>query len=91
MIDPVVKDEILEDLEAMTPEQQREAARLVRLVLEGREASDESPRPGVFPPREKDPEERRRIVRRVVERMKSNPIPEGAPRRFTRDELHERR
>jgi hypothetical protein len=38
-----------------------------------------------------DPEERKRVLREVVERMKANPIPEGAPRRFTRDELHERR
>lgn len=29
MVDPAIKDQILEDLEALTPEQQREAARRV--------------------------------------------------------------
>lgn len=38
-----------------------------------------------------DPEERERRLRELVERMKANPLPEGAPRRFTREELHERR
>jgi len=44
----------------------------------------------VQPPGESDPEERKRILREVVERMKRNPIPPHSPR-FTRDELHERR
>ena len=38
-----------------------------------------------------DPEERARILKEVVENMKSNPLPADAPRRFTREELHERR
>ena len=91
MVDPAVKEQILEDLEHMTEEQQREAARCVHLLRLPGEALEESHAPGVYPPTEKDPEERRRILQRVVERMKSNPISEGAPRRFTRDELHERR
>lgn len=38
-----------------------------------------------------DPEERAHLLRELVERIKANPLPEGAPRRFTREELHERR
>lgn len=38
-----------------------------------------------------DPDERRRVLGEVVEAMNANPIPETAPRRFSRDELHERR
>lgn len=41
-------------------------------------------------PAVKDPEERKRILRAMIERMKQNPIPADAPR-FSRDELHERR
>ncbi len=37
-----------------------------------------------------DTDGRARILRSMVERMKANPIPAGAPR-FTREELHERR
>jgi len=37
-----------------------------------------------------DPDERRRILRQVTARMQNNPLPSGA-RRFSRDELHERR
>ncbi len=37
-----------------------------------------------------DPDERRRILRQVTARMQNNPLPPGA-RRFSRDELHERR
>ena len=48
----------------------------------------ESPR--VLPPEEKDPEERKRILKEVVESMGQNPFPENAPR-FTREEMHERR
>ena len=44
----------------------------------------------IIPPRVQDPEERKRIIERMVERMKANPIPAAAPR-FTREELHERR
>jgi len=50
-----------------------------------------SPRPGVEPPKITDPEERKRILRSVVESMLNSPLPENAPERFTRDELHERR
>lgn len=45
---------------------------------------------GVLPPLAADPEERRRILKSVVDRMMQNPISHDAPR-FTRDELHERR
>jgi predicted DNA-binding antitoxin AbrB/MazE fold protein len=44
----------------------------------------------VLPPEEKDPDERKRILKEVVEDMRSNPFPENAPR-FTREDLHERR
>lgn len=43
-----------------------------------------------IPPKVTDPEERKRILARLVERMLANPIPTNAPR-FTREELHERR
>jgi len=38
-----------------------------------------------------DPEERAKILERLIERMRNNPIPAGAPRKFTREEMHERR
>jgi predicted DNA-binding antitoxin AbrB/MazE fold protein len=53
----------------------------VELIVEG---------PLTLPPTEKDPEERKRLLRAMIERMKTNPIPADAPR-FSRDELHERR
>ncbi len=46
--------------------------------------------PRVIPPAVADPLERRRILKRMVERMRANPIPANASR-FTREELHERR
>jgi predicted DNA-binding antitoxin AbrB/MazE fold protein len=46
--------------------------------------------PHIIPPTVTDPEERKRILKRMVERMRANPIPANAPR-FTREELHERR
>jgi predicted DNA-binding antitoxin AbrB/MazE fold protein len=46
--------------------------------------------PRVIRPEEKDPAEKRRILKAMIERMKQNPIPADAPR-FSRDELHERR
>ena len=55
-----------------------------RVVLSINKASN------VAPPEVESPEERRRILREVVERMMRNPIPPDSPR-FTRDELHERR
>ncbi|HEX8069104.1 MAG TPA: antitoxin family protein [Pyrinomonadaceae bacterium] len=47
--------------------------------------------PRRIPPTVTDPEERARILKEVVESMRSNPLPADAPRRFTREELHERR
>jgi predicted DNA-binding antitoxin AbrB/MazE fold protein len=44
-----------------------------------------------IPPNVTDPEERKRIMDELVKNMRSNPIPADAPRRFTREELHERR
>lgn len=35
-------------------------------------------------------QQRERVLARLVERMRNNPIPAGAPARFTRDELHDR-
>jgi predicted DNA-binding antitoxin AbrB/MazE fold protein len=46
--------------------------------------------PRVLPPEETDPEERKRILREVVEDMRRHPFPQNAPR-FTREEMHERR
>ena len=46
--------------------------------------------PKVTPPSVTDPNERARIMRELIARMQSNPIPADAPR-FTREELHERR
>ncbi len=43
-----------------------------------------------LPPAEAEPEKRAQVLRRMVERMKANPLPAGAPR-FMREELHERR
>ncbi len=52
----------------------------VELIVQG---------PVVIPPSVTDPEERALIRKRVVERMRQNPIPADAPR-FTREQLHER-
>jgi len=52
----------------------------VELIVQG---------PVVIPPSVADPQERARIRKRVVERMRQNSIPAEAPR-FTREELHER-
>jgi predicted DNA-binding antitoxin AbrB/MazE fold protein len=46
--------------------------------------------PDTIPPSVTDPEKRKRIINRMVERMRANPIPANAPH-FTREELHERR
>lgn len=46
--------------------------------------------PHILPPTVTDPEERKRILRELVENMRNNPIPANAPH-FTREELHERR
>ena len=43
-----------------------------------------------LPPAVTNPEQRNRVLRRITDRMKQNPIPADAPR-FTRDELHDRR
>lgn len=48
----------------------------------------ESPR--VLPPLVTDPDERKRILEKLVKNMRDNPIPANAPH-FTREELHERR
>lgn len=45
--------------------------------------------PILIPPLEPDPEKQAEVRKRLVERMRNNPIPADAPR-FTRDELHER-
>jgi predicted DNA-binding antitoxin AbrB/MazE fold protein len=47
--------------------------------------------PYLLPPKVTDPEERARILKELVQNMRDNPIPADAPRRFTREELHERR
>ncbi len=45
--------------------------------------------PVVIPASVTDAQERTRIRKRVVERMRQNPIPADAPR-FSREQLHER-
>ena len=45
---------------------------------------------GAIPPLIQDPEERRRNLKAVADRMMQNPISPDAPK-FTRDDLHERR
>ena len=47
--------------------------------------------PYTIPPEITDPEERKRVMAELLKRMSENSIPADAPRRFTRDELHERR
>ena len=47
-------------------------------------------RPKIIPASVKDPQERARIRREVVERMQKHPLSADAPR-FTREQLHERR
>jgi predicted DNA-binding antitoxin AbrB/MazE fold protein len=44
----------------------------------------------VLPPEVKEIQERKRILKIVVERMQQNPTPAGAPH-LTRETLHERR
>jgi predicted DNA-binding antitoxin AbrB/MazE fold protein len=46
--------------------------------------------PYTIQPSVTDPDERKRIINRMIERMRANPIPANAPH-FTREELHERR
>ncbi len=53
----------------------------VELIVQG---------PFIFPPRVNKSEERETILRKVVERMQQNPIPEGVPQ-LTREVLHDRR
>ncbi len=53
----------------------------VELILRG---------PTILPPEVTEPEERARILARLVDRMQQNPIPAEAPP-LTRESLHERR
>ncbi len=45
--------------------------------------------PALIQPTVTDTEERKRILRELIQNMRDNPIPANAPR-FTREELHER-
>lgn len=45
----------------------------------------------VIEPTITDPEERRKVLEKLFQSMDENPIPPDAPRKFTREELHERR
>lgn len=58
---------------------------------EGSEVELTISEPRVMPLKATDREERKRILERMVARMRANPIPAEAPRRFTREELHGRR
>jgi predicted DNA-binding antitoxin AbrB/MazE fold protein len=53
----------------------------VELIIQG---------PYLIPPQVTETEQREQILRTLLERMKQNPIPAGAPIP-TRDQLHERR
>ena len=44
----------------------------------------------VLPPRVSDADERARIVKRVADRMRQNPVAPDTPR-LTREQIHERR
>ena len=46
--------------------------------------------PYTIPPEITDPEERRRVMKELLEDIRQHPFPENAPR-FTREEMHERR
>jgi hypothetical protein len=48
------------------------------------------PREGLTPPLESDPAKRAAIMRRLLDRMSSSPLPPNAPK-LTREQLHERR
>jgi predicted DNA-binding antitoxin AbrB/MazE fold protein len=58
---------------------------------EGAEVELTISEPRVTPPKVTDLAEQTRILEVMVARMRANPIPADAPRRFTREELHERR
>jgi predicted DNA-binding antitoxin AbrB/MazE fold protein len=53
----------------------------VELIIQG---------PTILAPEVSDPEEREQILRKMIERMRQNPIPADSPR-LTRESLHERR
>jgi predicted DNA-binding antitoxin AbrB/MazE fold protein len=55
---------------------------------EGAEVEITVSAPHLIPPTVTDPEERKRILREVVENMRANPLPADAPRRFTREGLY---
>jgi len=44
----------------------------------------------ILPPEVNDPEKRKQLLAALIERMRQNPLPDGAPR-LTREELHDRR
>jgi len=68
---------------AFRPESPVELPEGTRVVLSIKNASN------VAPPEVKSVEERRRIRRRVVERMMRNPLPSDTPR-FTRSDIYDR-
>ena len=62
----------------------------VKIVIETAVQNSEK-KSNIQEPTITDPEERKKALAQLVENMKSNPIPPEAPRKFTREELHERR
>ena len=72
--------EILEALPALSLEEPAQVKALLDTLPSAPEAQTLAP----------DSEQRAEMLRRMVERMKANPIPADSPR-FTREELHERR
>lgn len=101
MTDPTFARELLEEVEALSPEDRRrvrEFAHALRLTpplpQHAVEAAEDVPEwvaqgARVEPPTVTDPAERRRLIEEVLDSMKRHPWPANAPR-FTREELHER-
>jgi predicted DNA-binding antitoxin AbrB/MazE fold protein len=61
----------------------------VKIVIETLEQKFEA-KPIIQEPTITDPEERKKALAKLIENMRSNPIPADAPRKFTREELYER-
>lgn len=55
------------------------------------ESAEESQNSHVQEPTITDPEERRKVFAQLFKSWDENPIPANAPRKFTREELYERR
>jgi hypothetical protein len=79
-------DEIAAKAARLPVESQRQVLRIVESMAASQSGTD----PYLLPPLVTDEAERGRLLRELVEEMKSHPIT-GNPPRLTREELHERR